>query len=230
MSADLSLFDIDSQMHELLAAWQESSPDQVEARTAELREYVDEVIRSVDPIRRYIRFCDSAEAEAREEAARQAERARMWGARRDRLKAFVLEFMQQWGWSHRKPRKFESPTGSLSLRPNGGQQALTITDAALVPDEYKRVRVSMPLPAWRMLLQRAGYEPDSEFETEVSNERIRAALAKPCPKCRGCGIVQSPDSESNCEGVECCPECNGAKTASVPGCRLEPRGESVVVK
>ena len=225
---DLSLFDIDSQLHDLLTQWQEAPADQLESSQAAIREYVGEVIRSVDPVRRYIRFCDSAETEAREEAQRQAERARMWAARRDRLKAFVLEFMSQWGWKEGKPRKFESPTGSLSLRGNGGLQPLVITDATLVPDELCDVTVTMTLELWAAA---AIFFGEDLVGTRVgprtpSNERIRAALQKPCPSCGGIGAVSgSPRLDR-----VICSECHGTKTASVPGCRLEPRAETVIVK
>lgn len=228
MSTDLSLFDIDSGLHELLSAWQEAPADQVEEHAAALREYVGQVIRSVDPVRRYIRFCDSAEVEAREEAARQAERARMWAARRDRLKAFVLEWMQQWGWTDGKPRRLESPTGVLSLRVNGGVQPLTITDPALLPDELCDVTVTMDWDTWRIVqAYMAEIHTEDMFRSArvPSNECIRAALAKPCAGCNGTGLCGFGTA-----GMGACPECNGTKTASVPGARLEPRGESVVVK
>ena len=226
---DLSLFDIDSQLDDLLTQWQEAPADQLESSQAAIREYVGEVIRSVDPVRRYIRFCDLAETEAREEAQRQAERARMWAARRDRLKAFVLEFMQQWGWKPGKPRKFESPTGSISLRGNGGLQPLTITDATLVPDELCDVTVTIPfdlLPTVTLAIYDYRSAEIKAGPRAPSNERIRAALQKPCPSCGGIGIVSgSPRLDR-----VICSECHGTKTASVPGCRLEPRGETVIVK
>ena len=228
---DLSLFDIDSQLDDLLTQWQEAPADQLESSQAAIREYVGEVIRSVDPVRRYIRFCDSAETEAREEAQRQAERARMWAARRDRLKAFVLEFMQQWGWKPGKPRKFESAIGSLSLRGNGGLQPLTITDPALVPDEMQIVTVRILADRWAHIVALhpelvAGTTPT----VEPSSERIRAALQKPCPRCGPDGWETLYDEETGKSGRRICPGCHGTKTASVPGCRLEPRGETLVVR
>ncbi|MFZ1007179.1 MAG: hypothetical protein WAN65_10100 [Candidatus Sulfotelmatobacter sp.] len=228
--SDLSLFDVDEQLHELLSAWQEAPTDQMPETEIAIREYVGEVIRSVDPVRRYIRFCVSAEVEAKEEAERQRARAHMWAARRDRLKAFVFEFMQQWGWKEGKPRKFESATGSLSLRGNGGLQPLTVYDASLVPDEMQDMHVTMTFAQFIELRRTVWQKYQEGIKVDgphPSNERIRAALAKPCPACKGTG-----DADLTAYGGknEPCPECNGTKTASVPGARLEPRGESLVVK
>lgn len=102
---------------------------------------------------------------------------------------------------------------------------LIITDAALIPDDLQFISVRFRLDEWRaaqVILQlEVAYEAGDPIP---SNERIRAALAKPCLRCDGTG-------KHGCSIPEhACPECNGTKTASVPGVRLEPRGESVVVK
>ena len=192
---DLSLFDINSELHELVDQWQGAeSPERLSESEALIREYVGREIQRVDGIRRYIRFCDSAETEAREEAQRQAERARMWAARRDRLKAFVLEFMQQWGWKEGKPRKFESPTGSISLRGNGGLQLLVITDATLIPDELCTVAITFRADS--AIVKQAVSEGAPVGERTPHNALIREALAR----------------------------------GAVAGCRLDERGESIVVR
>ena len=114
-------------------------------------------------------------------------------------------------------------------------QLLTITDAALIPDELCDLAVTIPWSTWKMLCGSA--EPALKLIESAaplmklgspmpSNERIRAALQQPCPSCGGIGIV----SGSPRLGRVICSECHGTKTASVPGCRLEPRGETVIVK
>ena len=66
----------------------------------------------------------------------------------------------------------------------------------------------------------------------LAEERL-AALAQPCGRCNGKCLVWNKcevGQEITEKSIVTCPECNGTKTASVPGCRLDPRGESVVVK
>ncbi len=114
---------------------------------------------------------------------------------------------------------------------------ITVTDAALIPDELCDVTVTMSAELWRSLAEHV-YECShtGEFDGRFykiiparapSNERIRAALQKPCPRCEGTGNVRVNGATVE---INICPDCHGTKTASVPGARLEPRGESVVVR
>jgi len=107
----------------------------------------------------------------------------------------------------------------------------TITDAALVPDELCDVTVTMSALIWPALLGLAhevaaiSMHDDRALKADLeaikvgprtpSNERIRAALQQPCPECNGSGMVPQVGEEI------ICPECDGTKTASVPGARLE---------
>jgi hypothetical protein len=125
---------------------------------------------------------------------------------------------------------------------------VVITDPALVPDELCDVTVTMSAQQYARLCCAIDFskpkwaEPSMRTGQRVpANERIREAMGKPCPKCGGEGVccVVSGQQPSICGcGLPhdkdkqrfVCPECNGTKTASVPGTRLEPRSESVVVK
>ena len=113
---------------------------------------------------------------------------------------------------------------SISLRGNGGLAPLTITDAALVPDELQDMRVTMTFAQYLELRRTVwqkyeeGIEVDGPFP---SNERIRAALAKRCDHCDGAPAVGTKDE---------CQWCSGTGCAVVPGARLDPRGETVIVK
>src|SRR5882757_1557114 len=129
---DLSLFSIESGLHELFDAWQNAeTPEQLEAAEVAIRACAEAEVRKVDNIRRYWRACDQMAAAAKHEAATQTERARLWESRRDRLKAVVYAVMDQFGL-----KKLEGQTGQLLLKGNGGKQAVEIHDELLVPDEF----------------------------------------------------------------------------------------------
>jgi DnaJ-class molecular chaperone len=56
-----------------------------------------------------------------------------------------------------------------------------------------------------------------------SNARIRAALAEPCAECSGTG-KKMPSGPSDAP-VEECPICHGTGKRTIPGAKLEDRGE-----
>jgi hypothetical protein len=155
--------------------------------------------------------------------------------RLESIKTYALFVLQAMEWPVDKPRKLEGIRHSISLRGNGGLQPLVITDETLLPDELLNVRLVISRADWlglTQLLEEDGIEyGDWHVDVFPSNERIREALGKPCAVCLGIGTKDQTAGEmAHALRPEPCPECLGAKTASVPGCRLEPRGESVVVK
>jgi Siphovirus Gp157 len=236
--SDLTLFDIERGLHDLMDRWQEAeTPEEMQQAELAIRAVAELEVRKVDNVRKYLRFCAQMAAAAKQEAQQQKNRQGAWEARRDRLKAFCYEVMMSFGL-----RKLEGQTGTLSIRGNGGLQPLTITDPALVPDDLADITVTMSTQLWPVLLDLAhdvaAMHHDRSLKADLeaikigprtpSNERIREALAKPCPACKGAGGVDLTAYGGGKD--EPCPDCNGSKTASVPGCRLEPRAESLIVK
>jgi hypothetical protein len=223
--SDLTLFDIEKGLHEALTVWQEAeTAEQLDAAELALRTYAELELREADGYITTIRGLEAAETLAKCERDRQAARAKSIRARIDWLKQFAAGCMSAWG-----KKRIEGKLGALTLRGNGGVQPLTITDPALVPDELKDITVTMRLSAWSDLLKKAGLEfvaVVGNTQLVPSNERIREALGRPCPACGGVGTVSG---HPRIERVVC-SDCNGTKTASVPGCRLEPRGESVAIR
>ncbi len=214
--SDLSLFGIESGLHELFDAWQNAeTPEEVVAAEVAIRACAEAEVRKVDGIRRYWRACDQMAAAAKHEAATQTERARLWESRRERLKAVVYAVMDQF-----KLKKLEGQTGQLLLKGNGGKQAVDIYDESLVPEFYKTITVSMALSQWNALLRLAEVTgvADAKSTISPSNSLIAEVLNRNCPLCEGEGALKG------------CAECGGSGKQSVPGCRLAPRGQHVEVK
>lgn len=136
--SDLSLFDIESGLHELMTAWQEAeTPEAVESAETAIRLYAEAEVRKVDGVRRYIKNCDAQAMAAKAEMNYQAQRVRAWEARRDRLKAFVFDVMKSF-----ELKKLEGQTGALSIRVNGGVQPLVIEDVSQLPSGYFDIQVA----------------------------------------------------------------------------------------
>lgn len=180
MSDHLSLFDIERGLHDLMGAWQDAStPEEIESAEVAIRAYAELEVKRVDGIRRYLRACDAQAAAAKAEMVAQAQRVRMWEARRDRLKAFAFDAMQSFG-----VKKLEGTTGSLAIRGNGGKQCLTITDPSMVPDELCDVTVTMPWDTWQVLIEWTGVELKNDVRIgprAPRNEAIRAELESDKP-------------------------------------------------
>ena len=230
--SDLSLFDIERALHELLDAWQEAAtPEALAAAEQAIAVYAQVEVRKADGIAAYLRGCDVMAGAARDEAIRQTKRQQTWLARKDCLKAFVYDTMNSFG-----VRKIEGKTATLSIRGNGGVQPLTVYDASLVPDELCDVTVTMSAFEWsvacRELFRGSAHGErifrESKTVRTPSNERIRAALAKRCQFCVRPGWYS--DHEEFGPGGRRCDGCGGTGHELVPGARLEERGESVVVK
>ena len=63
---------------------------------------------------------------------------------------------------------------------------------------------------------------------EVSKSAVAKALAQPCGAYQGIGAVKYNDGYI--DGSVTCDACGGSGLAGVPGCRLQERGESVIIK
>ncbi len=153
MSAmSLSLFGIESNIHDLMDIWQDAeTPEDMALAEERIREWANLEVRRVDGIRKYWRLCDQMEAAAKFEAETQRRRAQMWAARRARLKLLVYDVMTAF---HLK--KLEGQTGSLMVKGNGGKQAVEISNPELVPSEYMRVTMECSGDVWAELTSRMG--------------------------------------------------------------------------
>lgn len=259
MSLDLTLFQIEDGLRDLYAMrqelWEETAAtltraDEIDAELKTIdqaiRDYIGAEIKKTDGVADFILMLDRLCHEQRERKA-SVERCQIdqeidrLKARRDSLRGvlahvkdavkFVMEGMS---WREGKPKKLEGVRHSITLRGNGGAQPVEITDESLVPDEYCRMTVTMTANQWRNLLAAANipsagkwlapelWTPSARATREVSRSAIAEALAKPCEMCCGPGVEPRPS--------EACGECGGSYKRGVPGARLAPRGESLVIK
>jgi len=231
----LSLWDIETGLLDLLAAREEAdTPEAIEAVEQALAEYASREVAKVDNIRGFIRHCEMVAAAARQEAADQAARARMWEGRRDRVKAMVQTVMEATG-----QKRIEGRTGSLLMKGNGGLAPLVVTNPDQVPDECCKYVGWIGARGWAALQESAdahGWQPhDFQLERVVDNERVRDALKTACGWCGGKGFLNPDGSLNAFEGSDAavtrlCAVCNGTGRAGVPGAYLGERGTHVEVR
>lgn len=250
MSLEVSLYTIESHLSNLiemreqtlaslkLAESEGDLPQTIERLNEEAVEieaaiqlYIKTEIAKVDNIRAFWRHCELMRDAAKAEAETQAQRAKAWGSRLDRLKEICRAVMETIPFPAGKPHKLEGRTGSLTLKANGGKQAVEITDESLVPDEFTRKTVTLSPLLWNDVLNELSDKMIKRLVAEaveskriVSLSLIGEALQKPCAACNGVGAPWN-----NSASVPC-PECGGSGCAGVPGARLAERGQHVEVK
>jgi hypothetical protein len=203
-----------------------------------ITQFVAQQLRDVDGLRAPLKALEQGVAINKADAAAATNRAMVLQNRYDKLKDLIRSCMialdQAGEWKPKESRKFESARGSFTLRGNGGAQPVEITDPILVPDEYKRITVTMPLNLWmeRGCSAFAGCEVKTSA-CEVSKSAVAEALAKPCGLCEGSGQmkVTTHRSVAITQKIEMqCEACGGTGQTGVPGARLGERGQSVVIK
>lgn len=222
MSLDLTLYELESGLADLIEMREEAGDDAVQLAVIDkaLADYAEAAVRKVDGIRGYVKHADMLIEAAKAEAKVQTARAKAWEARRARVLDMCKSVMQGMTWKEGKPKKLEGRTGSITLRGNGGAQAVEAYDVRLIPRTMLKTTVAMPESLWSAICTR---HPDipADHQVKVGNvepnlSAIAEELAKPCEACKESGVE--------------CSSCHGTGKRSVPGARLLPRGESVVIK
>ena len=190
MSMELSLYQLESQLSELIEMREQAVADRETAVGAEpaekthevaaidnaIREYLTAEIRKVDSIRAFWRHCELMASAAKEEAEVQAARSKAWKNRLDRLKDMVKVVMETIPFPEGKPKKLEGRTGALYLKANGGKQAVEIHDESLVPDELCMVTVTVTRAEWQ--LRAAAFRDPKIVSCAPSLSLIAERLAK----------------------------------------------------
>lgn len=217
--------------------------EELEAIETGIQKYVAAKLVQVDELREPLIALSEGVELCKKRAAAETGRAMELQNRYDRLKDAIkqaMKFLEESGyWKPKQTRKVESPHGSFALKGNGGAQPVEITDEPLVPDEYCRVRVTMTLRAWKHIC--VAFNEDHELleecnpgPREVSKSAIAEALNQDCTRCDGNGVVEpwgEPDEDADYRsGENPCKACGGSGKQGVPGARLLPRGESLVVR
>ncbi len=246
----LSLFQIESELLQLIDAREDvlermagMSPDELTASPeigAELatiegliRDYVGREIRKVDGIATAIKEFQQR-ALVKTAAAKDLELS----AKRDadtveRIKATVLQVLQEFGEKKLAGRLF-----TISRQGNGGVAPLVIAQPDLVPKELQRVTVTCSRPVWdlmRAYLNRfwgdhANITADDLFstvrvESEPDPKGIREVL-EAAQKQESALYLESAGKGWTDETLKTVL----SKVQRVPGCRLEERGEHIRVK
>lgn len=233
---DLTLWHIEAELADLVNLREQMAEAGEDLAPIEqtILEYVGRELRKVDGIRSYLKRAEMMVHAAKNEAKLQNDRANAWQARIDRLKEFCRLTMEAWG-----AKRLDGSTGSLLLKGDGGRQAVTITDASLIPEELVTYQGTITDLAWDALRHAIAHTrldlweqwtslPGVKLERIPHKGRIGERLTRRCPTCEGRGIDRIITEMSG--PAVSCSECGGDGLARVPGARLEPRGNHVEVK
>lgn len=112
----------------------------------EIREYISKEIRKVDGVAYYLKEFEARAAAAKEEAKRLKARADAWERRHERLEEMVKSVMLMSG-------KARLDGDANTLRLQRCPPSVEIAQPELVPSEYQRVTLKMPLIIWEMILE-----------------------------------------------------------------------------
>ena len=145
---NLTLYGIETQLLELLnfrdsiATDPDLTPteqkESLDAIDNSIREYVTAEVKKVDGIAHYLREFDARAGVLKQEAKRCADAAKAWEKRGENLESMVISIMQQINAT-----RLDGRTSVLSLRKN--PPSVEIVQPELVPAEYQRVTVTMPV-------------------------------------------------------------------------------------
>jgi len=169
----LSIFQIESELAELMAFREECNDEERAAVDGQIAEYVKREVAKVDALRSYMKHCQVMADAAAAEVKVQSQRAHSWKTRLEYLKERCGEAMGILG-----KKKLEGRTGYLLLKANGGKQALTIATPGLVPEEYVLYRGWMSARAYAAIPEQIRGREDFIFEREPRQEMIRGSLEK----------------------------------------------------
>ncbi len=233
--SDLTLYHIEADLANLIDLREEMADkrEDVTALDEQIAEYCQREVRKVDAIRSYLKHAEMMAEAALKEAATQKSRGQAWQARADRLKQFVQMVMEGMDWKPDQVRKLEGRSGSITLKANGGRQAVEVTDASLLPEEFVQYEGRISGKAWgnlQAVISDIQWDywsgrADVQMGRVPMLGRIAAEMDKPCKSCAGRGR----DTDSIEDATTQCADCDGSGKTSVAGARLEPRGNHVSV-
>jgi hypothetical protein len=155
---NLTLYNIETELLEVLQLRDEvaSDPDMTPQEIAEslkaidqrIAEYVKAEVRKVDGVAAWIRECDARRKLMADEVDRLDRVRKAWEVRGDRIRQIVIAVMQETG----QP-KLQGATSVLRLQKN--PPSVEVSQPGLVPAEYQRVTVTMPLHVWNSAIYTA---------------------------------------------------------------------------
>lgn len=139
--SDLSLWNIESALHELLLARDEALDERevVEVEKA-LAEYVNRELSKVDNIRHYLQHCRDMQYLADQEMDRQRQRKGRWESHERVVRRHTIAAMQA---AHKK--RLEGRSGELRVVNNGGKTPVVIDCEADVPFAFRPQVITFPI-------------------------------------------------------------------------------------
>jgi len=151
MSAELEIFRVADDFAQLIRLREImlSEGEDVGPLEATIAEYFShDVTRDkIDTVIGFLRHAEIMELAAKTEADRTRKLAESWKSQREYLKGCVQQVMELSG-----KKLLEGKTaGTLRLKGNGGRQAVTITDASLIPEELVQYTGTISGDAWEYM-------------------------------------------------------------------------------
>jgi hypothetical protein len=172
-------------------------------------------------------------ADAKREIKRLQAAVDQWDALQESLRETVLAVMRSLG-----KKKLEGSNGrALRRQANGGVQPVDVVQPELVPYDFQRITVTMPVNVWRDMM--GAYDREhvdavlnaqahAKYEPNLTAIREELERKVPCQTCNGKGYIVLGYETDGDSVTEQCGDCdNGEVNAGVPGCVLRPRGESL---
>lgn len=229
----LSLFDIEAGWLPLMEARMDAEdledPEQRQQAITDadvaLANHATAEVQKADGVIGFRRFLESIASNARQEKRRQEKRCALAENMLRQLDASVIYAMDA---VNRK--RIDGQRGALTVRNNGGVQPLIVDQPELLPDEFRDVSVTMPLPMFRGRFpetqqpDQRGVLPELRVgDVNPANSRIRAKLLEDCPNCLGRCTPSVSEVSMDCSA------CGGTGRNAIPGAYLGDRGRQVRV-
>ncbi len=243
---DLTLFKIEDELAQLIEHRAQRVADLEEPASAEELSALDQVINEyelaapakVTGVVAMFRKWKAQRANIASEILRLTAIDKFLDACERRLKERAAAALELLPMPKKGARTLTGVDGSrLMLKGNGGVEPLQVdgwdadawrwlTDVVVLPDEFQKVEVTMSLNDWNLICKQIDHfvalkpvfaEPDTKL--------IRETLGQDCGDCYGTGSIPKIPMEK----VDC-PTCGGTGKRTIPGARLNPRGQHVEIK
>lgn len=227
----LSLFQIESELLGLIdqredalerARAGEDVMDELSVVDGLIMAYVKAEVKKVDGIAYAVKEFESRSAVRAQEAAKLHAQANRDAETAKRIKAMVLQVMQEFN-----EKKLPGKLFTITRQANGGVAPLAIAQPDLIPDRFQFVSIRMSLEEWkkvRGLLEKKKVVCEAG-QPEPNNGAVRAALESAGKQesalhLEAAGKGWTEDQLSHAL----------SKVERVPGAHLEDRGEHIRIK
>ncbi len=171
MELQLSLHNIETGLSELADELAMAVlPEQIALVQGELRRYLEAEIKKCDGIGDLCQHLESLTIQIGAEIVRLKERQRITEKTLANLKDNVKFVMQGMPWKEGNPRKIEGVRHTISLRGNGGKQAVVVTDEAILPDNLVTYSIKVDGDIFLGLI---GHIPDQQWKTFLALSDIK---------------------------------------------------------